>query len=310
MIKMKKFIKKMLLLCIILLCNCNVYAVPNTYDRDLLENYGVNKKWKITDKNKSNVLNTPKVDAEEKIYDFSDILTEEEEESLLEKINNFREKTNMEIVILTASVPYQVDETNETYATDFYDYNDFGLDLENYDGIIFFRNTYVSDPYYAMYMFGEAQLYYASGRYDQILDSIYYNIRNGYYYDALNYFIDECDNYYDAGIPSSMSNAYIDDMGFIRYKFVPPFFTAFLISCFATLIIMLILIKKNKMVKKATLASEYLNNNSILYSRSDDTFISAHTSSHTSSSGSGGHGGGHSSRGSSGGGHSGGGRHG
>ena len=70
---------------------------------------------------------------------------------------------------------------------------------------------------------------------------------------------------------------------------------------------MLILVSKNKMVRKAITANEYLDKGSINYTQSMDQFVRSHTTHYTvsSSSGGGGHGG------SSGGGHSsGGGRHG
>ena len=74
-----------------------------------------------------------------------------------------------------------------------------------------------------------------------------------------------------------------------------------------TLITMLILVRKNKMVRKAITANEYLDKGSINYTQSMDQFVRSHTTHYTvsSSSGGGSHGG------SSGGGHSsGGGRHG
>ena len=74
-----------------------------------------------------------------------------------------------------------------------------------------------------------------------------------------------------------------------------------------------VLINKNKMVKKATKASEYLNKNSIQFTRKEDVFLREHTTTRiiSDSSSSGGGRSHSSSRGSSGGGHSsGGGRHG
>ena len=76
---------------------------------------------------------------------------------------------------------------------------------------------------------------------------------------------------------------------------------------------MIILVKKNKMVAKATQAGEYLIKDSINIKNRKDVFLHSHTTSYTVSHDSGGGGGGgHSSHsGSSGGGHSsGGGRHG
>ena len=72
-----------ILSCFLFVGICN--AEITTYDRNVLENYGVNKKWVIDEYNKFEVLNTLCVDAKQKIYDFSDILTEEEEKELKSK---------------------------------------------------------------------------------------------------------------------------------------------------------------------------------------------------------------------------------
>ena len=285
-------------------------------DRETLENYGVNKKWKITEQNKQNVLNTKKVDASKKIYDFSDILTDEEEIEIYDKIIDFIEKNNMDLVILTDNLPYVVDHTNEEYAVDFYDYNDFGLNFEKYSGIILFRNTYEANPYYDIYLFGEAQLYFNQSRKDELLDGIYYNLHNEYYLKGFNQFISYCNNFYDKGIPYDLKNYRIDDNGDLYYV-KPPYKIPFVLIIIIDLITVFIsvgrLVKKNQMVREKLNTMEYYNTSSLKFTKKEDTLIKNYVTSYTRSSSSGGSGGGgyHSSHGSSGGGHSsGGGRHG
>ena len=58
------------------------------------------------------------------------------------------------------------------YAVDFYDYNDFGMNNEKYDGVIFFRNTIPGNRYYGIYMTGNAQLYFTYERNDKTLDDL------------------------------------------------------------------------------------------------------------------------------------------
>ena len=181
---MKK-IKVIILILILFLIGQPVLAkTPTLCERTEDNHYQVNKKWPISDKNLSNVTNTPCVDANEKIYDFSEVLTEEEYKNLQEKMNKYVAKTNMDIVIVIDNVYYLSDSTNETYASDFYDYNDFGLDFDYYSGTLFFRNTYEQDPYYNIYTFGEAQLYYSYNRLENILDYVYDDIHSGNYYKA------------------------------------------------------------------------------------------------------------------------------
>ena len=105
-------------------------------------------------------MQTPYIDSSLKIYDFAGILKEEEITELKTQIDTFKNLTNMEIVILTIDMPYSYDSKNEEVAADFYDYNDFGINTEQYDGVLFLRNNYSSDRYFNIYTFGEAQLYF------------------------------------------------------------------------------------------------------------------------------------------------------
>ena len=65
---MKKYLKILLIISIYFIGINNCYAYSKTFDRNELKNYGVNKKWTINENNKKNVLNTPAVDANDKIY--------------------------------------------------------------------------------------------------------------------------------------------------------------------------------------------------------------------------------------------------
>ena len=302
---------KLFLIILFLLFLTPVYAKEvTTCDRNELDNLGVNKKWEITDKNKNNVLNAPCVDAKDKIYDFSGVLTDEEYEQLQQQLNEYIKRTKMDAVIVITNLPYSWDGTNEDYAADFYDYNDFGIDFEKYSGTLLLRNTYEADPYFDIYTFGNAQLYYDYNRLQTILDNIYGELHEGEYYDGFSEYIGYLNTYYDRGV--GLKNYTVDENGYLQKKYVYPLAANVIISCIITFIIMLILVKKNKMVMKATKAEEYLDKSSVQITNSQDQFMTTHTTSYTVSSSSGGGGGGHhSSSGSSGGGHSsGGGRHG
>ena len=198
----------------------NVYALPTTYNREELENYGVKKDWTLDSNNMDNVLRTPKVDASVKIYDFSEVLTEEEINTLKDRIDSFIEKTKMDMVIVTYPLEYKiidnntcsneyladkkVAEYNEEFASDFYDYNDFGMFNDNNDGIVLFRNT-AKDPcfnamFYDMYTFGSSQLYFSQSRYDNILDGIYDDLHEENYLQGFLNYIDKTEKYIEKGI--------------------------------------------------------------------------------------------------------------
>ena len=310
---MNKIIKHILIILILgLSITFTMAKTPTQCERTKENNYGVNKHWQITNNNLPNVQDTFCVDASEKIYDFSGVLTDEEYDQLKKEIDTYISQTKMDLVIVTYSLPYTYDKQNEDFAADFYDYNDFGIDFEKYSGTLLFRNTYEEDPYYDIYTFGNAQLYYDYDRLQIILDGIYDDLHEQRYLDGFSEYIRYLNKYYNSGY--GLRGYEVDKDGYLQKKYEYPFVMIFIISSVITLIVMLILVKKNKMVAKATTAEAYLDSSKINITNVVDQFVSTRTTHYTTSSSSGGGGGGgshHSSSGSSGGGHSsGGGRHG
>ena len=290
-----------------------VNAEVTTYNREELKNYGVNKKWNINTNNKDNILKTYAVDSNKKVYDFSNILTDEEEQKLTDRMNSFTEKYKIDIVILTDNYQYTEDSQNTTFATDFYDYNDFGINYEKYDGVMLFRNTYEQNPYFDAYSFGNAQLYFYDTRLSNTLDYIYDDIHSEAYYSGFNKFIDKMEEYYNEG---KLTDYYVDESGFLQKQKTASYYLkmiglSMLIALVITGIIIYILIKKNKMVLKATKATVYMNKEKSKITNVQDNFITSNTTSYVISSDTSSGGGHSSSGGSSGGGFSsGGGRHG
>lgn len=285
---MKKF--KYLLLPLLLLLIINVNAV-DLKERTEENNYGVNKKWDMNEEKYEYAKKTPYVDASKKIYDFSDILTDEEEKELKVKIDELIEKYKMDVVILTYDYSYNDDSENSYFASDFYDFNDFGIDLEKYSGVLLFRNTYADDPYFDMFSFGNAQLKYYDSRMSDILDDIYPEISSKNYLDGFTKWLNDVDKY---GTYEELEDYQLDETGHLKRirNFKPMIFANLVISSIITIIFISINVKKNKMVKIATQASTYLNKQTFkLYDKSDK-LIHSHVSSYVqsdSSSSSGGH---------------------
>ncbi len=318
MIIMKKIY---LLFIILLLFPTIILASTNTKSREGIENYGVTK-YEVTPKNKKYVLDTPYVDASEKLYDFAEILTDEEEQELYDLISGFNEKTGFDLVILTKSLPYTDDQENEDYATDFYDFNDF-----NKNGILFFRNDYEEDRYFDLYSFGDAQLYYYDTRLSDLLDEIFDEIRNKEYLSSIKHLISRLNDYYDYG---KLENYFVDNDGFLResnryyidengklrkiINYQIPILPSIIISAIISLISVASMVKKNKMIRNATDATVYVDEGNINILVKRDELVNSITNRTyipPASSSSGGGGGHSSSSGHSGGGHSsGGGRHG
>ena len=298
--------KKFLLILFLFFFSLNVCIASSKEDRKALDNYGVNKNIKVTDNNLDDILDTKVADASLKVYDYADILTDDEETKLKKEALDFYKETGFDIVILTDSFYNYDDEDNYEYAQNFYDYNDFGINFEHYSGVLFLRDANSSSPFFNIYAFGDAQLYYSSERMESILDNIQMNFSGYSSTGGYHTFIDEITKYYEMGIPKEMKHYYIDEKGMLVKEYVPPILLAIGIATVVTIIVVSILVGKNKMIKRETKALNYLDINSVNFTVKQDKFIRDSISSYTISSSSGGSGGRSSSIGSSGRGFSGG----
>lgn len=278
--------RKYIICFLLLLLPFGVSASTNTFTRTS-DDLRVEDYINVTESNKSKILSTPSVDASEKIYDFADLFTDTEEEELYKEVTNFIEKYNMDLAVVT------IDKNNkgnaESYADDFYDYNGFGVGKTN-DGLLFLidmdtRNYYVSTT-------GEGIRMYDDARINGILDYVESDMRSGDYFSAATGVIKKVSSYASLGVPSSNKSSYIDPKGNIIYikkiDYVAPFIGSFII----TLIVMIILIRRNKMIRNALSAENYVSKALNLTEKSDK-FLTTHTSVVTISTSSGGsHGGG------------------
>lgn len=297
---MKKYFSLFLLF--ILFLASPVYASTNTFTRTE-EDYRVEDWVNVTSYNKNIILSIPSVDETEKVYDFAELLTEYEEEQIYNKINEYINNYDMDLVVVTINDNPRY--SAQKYADDFYDYNSFGKN-EYRDGILFLidmdtREFYISTT-------GEAIRMYDDNRIEGLLDYVESYIKNGNYYEAIISFVEKVGNYADSGIPSSNKNSYIGENGDIYYIKKINYFIAIFISAIITFIVTIILVNKNKMIKKATNASLYVNNSGINITERQDNFLTTHTTSITLSSSSGGSGGSSTHSSSSGSSHGGGGR--
>ena len=279
----------------------------NLCTRNESNQYGIKKKTKKSlDSIKNYVMNTPCVDAKDKVYDFSDILTTEEEDSIRQLFNEYSEKYKLDIVFVSYNLPYTVDNDNLYFADDFFRFNDFGLDYDHNDGILIFRNTYASDPFYTVISEGDAQLYMSGSRLSDIEDAIYSDFKGGHYLTGIKYVLNKIEYYHDKPIKGKV----VDEYGDLHNEWYPHWGVYTLVGFIVGLIYMLVGLGKHHMVKKAKAAQEYLVKDSLNLTEKQDIFLRSHTSSYTVSSSSGGGGGGHYSGHSGGGFSSGGGRHG
>lgn len=265
---MKRICSFMIVICLII---SNVLASTTTYTRTK-DNLQVASDIEVTNSNMNLILKTPKVNEEEKIYDFAELLTEEEEQILYDEITEYISKTNMDMAVVT------INDNNKTsamnYADDFYHYNYFGKG-NTHDGLLFLidmdnREMWISTN-------GEAIIMYDDDRLDRILDKTYDKISQKDYNGCVEAFIEESTNYFNKGVPSSNKDAYIDRNGDYIYNSQKSEITifTFIIPLILSVVIVLLMKGWHKTIKRATTALLYMKKGFI--TTQEDVFLTSNT---------------------------------
>lgn len=272
---MRKKVISILFLATFILNITPVYASTKTYERSEYD-YLISSDITVTEYNKDNILNTPAVDASEKVYDFADLFTTTEETDLYNQISDYIATHNLDLAVVT------IDDNNklspQEYADDFYDYNDFGIN-STHDGVLFLidmdnREIYMSTTGNAIEMYNDYRI-------DSVLDVVYQYMTDADYYEGVTEYIEVIGDYAKEGLPTSTGN---------NQSLTEVILISLGVGFVATLIIMFILIRKNRLVRKATTAKEYLNKESVVVNNVGEVFLGSNTVKHkierSSSSGS------------------------
>lgn len=242
-----------------------VYASTNTYSRTTTD-LKVPKKIKYKSSMEHNVLLTPSVNANEKIYDFAELLTEEEEKQLYDKVKEFIANTNLDLAIVT--INSNVKDSTQEYADDFYDYNNFSI-----DGLAFVidmqnRIFYISTA-------GKAMLYYDDYRIEYILSALDQEMYNHEYFNACNTLISQLTEYYDSGFSDNADKYVIVGTQIYRKT---PYLLLSIIAVVSATIGTLILALRNKKVKLAINSNDYFDNKAFEITKDTKELISSNTS--------------------------------
>lgn len=242
-----------------------VYASTNTYSRTTTD-LKVPKKIKYKSSMEHNVLLTPSVNANEKIYDFAELLTEEEEKQLYDKVKEFIANTNLDLAIVTINT--NVKDSTQEYADDFYDYNDFSI-----DGLAFVidmqnRIFYISTA-------GKAMLYYDDYRIEYILSALDQEMYNHEYFNACNTLISQLTEYYNNGFSDNADKYVVIGTQIYRKT---PYLLLSIIAVVSATIGTLILALRNKKIKLAANSNDYFDNKSFEITKDTKEFISSNTS--------------------------------
>lgn len=224
-----------------------VDAKATTYERTE-DNLGVKSSVKVTNENKKDILNTPKVDEQEKVYDFAELFSSDDIDKLKESIAKYTDKFGMDMLVVTIDKNNKEDARH--YADDFYEYNDFGIG-KNRSGILFLidmdtRKIYITTA-------GDAIGKYDDSKIENMLNASYNYVKDQKYYEAANAFI----------VSASSKN-----IPWILIVVLP-----FLVATIPTVVF----VHKNKMVRKKIEANQYIDKDSIKITEAKDIFITTNT---------------------------------
>ena len=184
---------KYLFLLIVLCTPFFVRASTNTYVRTA-EKPLVPRDVVVDTTNLDKILKTPAVAPTEKIYDFADLYSEQQEKLLFKQIDDYMDNSGIDLVVVTTNDLNGFEISD--YAYNFYDYNDFGI-----EGVIFVIYMGPTEP--EVYMgnsgdkTGKVFATYSRVRIEQTLKYIYNDLKKGNYYEATKNYIKIIDGFYN-----------------------------------------------------------------------------------------------------------------
>ena len=199
---MKKWL--LIILCI-LWFPIGVFASTNTYTRTeenpLLPDDVVIDSSRVM----KDVFKIPAVEASEKVYDFSNLLAESEEEKIYEQVKQFVYDSRVDVVVATIEDLKGLDLA--TYVSHFYNYNKF-LD----DGIYFFfytdkeKNTVEAQ----IKFMGEAKKRYSKEEVDSIEEEFLKQVENKKYYKAISTSLEQFIKIYNDQVKAEMGVPWLE----------------------------------------------------------------------------------------------------
>ncbi len=144
-----------------------------------------------------------------RVVDDADLLTYEEEQDLLKKLDEISERQNMDVVVVTTNSLYGQDVT--AYADDFYDYNGYWE-----DGILLLIS--MEDRDWALSTKGFGITAFTDKGMEEMMKKVTPALSTGSYYNAFETYADLCDQYITQAVEGDPY-----DVGNLPAKGVQPF---------------------------------------------------------------------------------------
>lgn len=245
-------------------CVLDVYA-SDKYQVRTDDDYGVPSYVHVTDSNREAVLSTPLVDSSEKIYDFAGKFSSSEEKRLYKLVSKYIDTYDMDMVIVT--INDNPKESATAYGQDFYDYNAFGISYDH-DGILLLYDFYYNRV--SIVTTGRANDMYQNRRIEELKKVISDNIKIGYYESTVS-FINKASSFSELGYPLK-DGSEPKRKGIKLLKVLPwPGILSF--SLVTTIILIVLIIKNQKVVAGNNSYRRYLVKNKLKSEVVEDTFI-------------------------------------
>lgn len=226
-----KYIKfSLCFLVMFFLLTIDCFASVNTYTRTE-NNLLVPNDVVVTVDNMNDIIKTPAVSSSEKVYDYADLFTDNQEKAAYKKLIDYTNSTGIDAAIVT--VKDLAGFTCEEYINNFYNYNDF-MD----DAVAFL--IYLGPKEAEIYMIadGKGSKIYTDARIQQTLEYVYKDIDDENYGEALDDYINIVSGFYN----KETGNYKVDKNGNIIQ--VIPWIEIAILSGALTFIVVMFLISK------------------------------------------------------------------
>lgn len=204
-----------------------------------------------------------------RLVDMADLLSDNEEADLSEKLDEISQRQQMDIVVVT--VNSMDGESAMVYADDFYDYNGYGFG-EGRDGILLLISMEERDWYISTTGYGITALTDAGREY--ISEIFVSDLSAGDYAAAFTSFAELCDDFItqaDTGEPYDVGNLPKGSFPFLG-SLAAAFGIAFIISLIATGIMR----GQLKTVHSQSAADSYIKQDSMQLTKKNDIFLYRH----------------------------------
>lgn len=210
------------------------------------------------------------------VYDYGDLLTEEEELQLSKDMEQCMEDLQLSLTIVTTN---GLDGASiQEYADNFYDTNGLGYG-DTWDGILLLVDMEIRE-YWTM-TDGAAVDMFSDMDFDYIHKDLATYLGKGLYYDAFHSYLEDVEDVvfaYQQGNAASIleqdSRMPVDSLWGKAARNLPVFFVFSIVIAALTVRGMK---RKNKMVQQDFSAEQYMDTNSLKLQVHTDTFLRSHT---------------------------------